>query len=123
MVYDMQEKKDVALKILTSGRDGDREIFAQNEIIRRAHDRSNLVIYHSTFQLRGPNNDLHGVLVLPLIGPNLQSTLYKIPLSSHMHVRMSAARQLLLALKSLHDAGIVHSGESKPLLFSFKRSC
>jgi hypothetical protein len=122
MAYDMQEKKDVALKILTSGRDGDRVIFAQNEIIRRAHDRSNLVIYHSTFQLRGPNNNLHGVLGLPLIGPNLQSNRYKMPLSSHMPMRMSAARQLLLALKSLHDAGIVHSGGSKTLLFPSKGS-
>jgi hypothetical protein len=117
MAYDMKEGKDVALKILTQGKDGEKEYFAQDDIIRRVRDRSNLVTFHATFQLRGRNNDLYRVLVLPLMGPNLEMTRLEMPVSTHMSFRMSAARQLLVALKGLHDAGIVHQGKPKPFYY------
>lgn len=54
------------------------------------------------------------VFILPLMGPSLFS-LY--PDKMPMAIRMSAAKQLLKRLESLHIAGIVHRG--KPIRKSF----
>lgn len=63
----------------------------------------------ATFLLPGNNEyNSHRVLVLLLMGPHLDS-LYMKKLS--MSTRMSAARQLLEALESLHEGGILHRGE------------
>ena len=75
------------------------------EITRRVRDTSNLLLCHDAFCLPSPHGD-HTVLVLPLRCPSLASYLEEIPIST----RMSAARQLLQALKCLHDGGIVHRG-------------
>lgn len=62
MTHDLQEKKDVALKIMISGQK-DREIHIQDEILRTVPDTSHLVTYLRTFLLSG--NNKHRVLVLP----------------------------------------------------------
>ncbi|KAM5433914.1 hypothetical protein MferCBS31731_006921 [Microsporum ferrugineum] len=104
MAHDLQDKKDVALKIMSSGEWGDIETRIQDEILQRVQDTSHLVTYLATFLLPG-NNCYHRVLVLPLMGPPLcQLTIRNISMAT----RMSAAKQLLVALGNLHKAGIIH---------------
>ncbi|KAK0107083.1 hypothetical protein ONS95_003792 [Cadophora gregata] len=112
MAHDTRERKYVALKILTSSRTGHThgESDAINECLQ-GERKSNLVTYHSMFELpAGKNLHVHRVLVLPLLGPNLDQTCSEMPMSTHMHYRMSAAWQLLVCLKDLHEAKIVHRG-------------
>lgn len=66
-----------------------------------------LVTCLATFSLRGNECD-HRVLVFPLLGQCLYDLEVR---KKSMSTRMSAARQLLEALKSLHKAGIVHRGK------------
>jgi hypothetical protein len=107
MAYDLQDETDVALKVMCSGESGDSEISIHDEINRNVQDPSHLVTYLATFLLPG-NECVHRVLVLPLRGPSMDFYYRdRIPFAS----RMSAAKQLLMALESLHKAGIVHRGE------------
>ncbi|KAL4816109.1 kinase-like protein [Aspergillus spinulosporus] len=104
MALDLQENKEVAVKVMSTGDSGDIEQRIQDEIVRRVEDTSHLVIYRDTFLLSG-NNCHHRVMVLPLMGPCLDRyTVGKFPMAT----RMSAAKQLLEALETLHKAGIVH---------------
>jgi hypothetical protein len=106
MAYDLQDETDVALKVMCSGESGESEINIHDEITRNVQDPSHLVTYLATFLLPGNESD-HRVLVLPLRGPSMDFYYRdRIPLAS----RMSAAKQLLMALESLHKAGIVHRG-------------
>lgn len=50
MAHDLQDSKDVALKIMASGWE-DREIAIQDEIVRMVPDTSRLVTYQDTFLL------------------------------------------------------------------------
>lgn len=89
MAHDLQDSKDVALKIMASGWE-DRKIAIQDEITRTVSDTSRLVMYKDTFLL--PEDPKHRVIVLPLMGPCLT------PISINqlsMPSRMSAAKQLL----------------------------
>ncbi|KAJ5611893.1 hypothetical protein N7528_008998 [Penicillium herquei] len=104
MAHDLHEKRDVALKVMSSGEHGDYEIRIQDEIIQNIPDTSHLVTYLATFLLHR-NIYYHRVLVLPLMGPCLDGILLG---KMTMATRMSAARQLLEALEVLHKAGIVH---------------
>ncbi|RGP60001.1 cmgc protein kinase [Fusarium sporotrichioides] len=105
MAYDMLGKTDVALKIMTPGRPGEREFEMQREIINVVQPTSHLTLYQNTFSIRG-SHSTHRVLVLPLQGPNLRDYQRQKPVAN----RMSAAKQLLQAIKQLHDGGIVHGG-------------
>ncbi|KAF5655323.1 CMGC kinase [Fusarium sp. NRRL 25303] len=87
MAHDMDRGKDVALKIMTANFGGEREFLMQN-----------------AFLLPGAGRNPHRVLVFPLKGPNLRD--YARETSTIM--RRSAAKQLLQALKALHDGGMVH---------------
>lgn len=107
MAEHILEKRTVALKILESGEAGEREYLIQGEIINTVQDVRRLVLYQSSFQLMGNAGKLHRVFVFPMRGPDLRVCLAERPMSA----RMSAGRQLLVALKGLHDAGIVHRGE------------
>ncbi|RDL30146.1 uncharacterized protein BP5553_10424 [Venustampulla echinocandica] len=109
MAHDIHEKRDVALKILISGQDGSYEQLMQNKIIQAVQDTSHLITYQATFYLPGHEGTQHQVLVFPLRGPNLVTCLREKSLAT----RMSAARQLLVALKGLHDARIVHRDLNK----------
>jgi serine/threonine protein kinase len=124
MAHDMQEKKDVALKMLVPGEPGEREYIAQNKILGCVQERSHLVTYLDTFHVKGVLETEHRVLVLPLIGPNLEHVLdiekdrSGLSVSTFTTMCMSAAKQLLVALKDLHEGGIVHGGKAQ--LFSSK---
>lgn len=110
MAYDLQDKKDVALKVMASGNSGEHEYQMQEEIRRSVEDTSRLVLPLETFLLPAPENS-HRVLVLPLMGSPLDSyDLFKKGYS--MSTGMSAAQQLLEAVESLHKGGIVHRGKS-----------
>ncbi|KAK2858486.1 hypothetical protein FQN49_004685 [Arthroderma sp. PD_2] len=104
MAHDLQDKKDVALKVMSLGEWGETETRMQGEIIRIVQDTSHLVTYLSTFILPG-NDGHHRVLVLPLMGPPL---CYLTMRDMSVATRMSAAKQLLVALENLHKAGIIH---------------
>lgn len=106
MAHDMDKGKDVALKIMTANFGGEREFLMQNEIIRCVTDTSRLLIYQDAFLLPGAARNPHRVLVFPLKGPNLRDYARE----TSTIVRRSAAKQLLQALKALHDGGMVHRG-------------
>ncbi|KAF5228414.1 hypothetical protein FANTH_14514 [Fusarium anthophilum] len=105
MAHDILGKTDVALKIMAPGRPGEREYEMQREIIKVVQPASYLTLYQNTFSLPG-SHGTHRVLVLPLQGPNLRDYQRQKPVAN----RMSAAKQLLQAIKQLHDGGIVHGG-------------
>jgi hypothetical protein len=69
-------------------------------------DTSRLLVYQDTFLVTG-SRGRHRVLVLPLQGPNLRDHAREKPIAA----RMLAAKQLLQALKALHDGGIIHRGK------------
>lgn len=107
MAHGISQNKDVALKIMVPGEAAEYELKMQNEIIRTVKDISSFLTYEETFFIPGYQSN-HRVLVFPVRGPSLHSGLKKVSLAA----RMSAAGQLLTALKCLHNAGIVHRGES-----------
>ncbi|KAF5609033.1 cmgc kinase [Fusarium pseudoanthophilum] len=79
MAHDMDKGKDVALKIMTAN-------------------------FGDALLLPGAARNPHRVLVFPLKGPNLRDYARE----TSTIVRRSAAKQLLQALKALHDGGMVH---------------
>jgi len=110
--------KAVALKVIANGHttgttksnDGDTEYQMHKLIQAGKIDKSHLLLCQDAFTLRGPNAN-HRVLVLPLAGPGLKS----VSVTPEMDVterpfkhQMPAAQQLLKAVKSLHQAGLVH---------------
>ncbi|GKU05567.1 cmgc protein kinase [Fusarium langsethiae] len=105
MAYNMLGKTDVTLKIMTPGRPGERKFEMQREIINVIQPTSHLTLYQNTFSIRG-SHGTHRVLVLPLQGPNLRDYQRQKLVANWM----SAAKQLLQAIKQLHDGGIVHGG-------------
>ncbi|WEW60993.1 hypothetical protein PRK78_006482 [Emydomyces testavorans] len=107
MAHDLKKKVDVALKIVAEGR-GENEYHMQKEILKYVKDTSHLTLYLDTFMLPGHGQN-HQVLVFPLHGHALSAHTIS---DKSMATRMSAARQLLQALESLHKAGIVHRGRS-----------
>ncbi|KAJ5977531.1 hypothetical protein N7501_000873 [Penicillium viridicatum] len=105
MAFDLQDKRDVALKVMALEKWGDNETRIQDEIIKTVQDTSRLVIYTETFFLPRDDKSYHRVLVFPMRGPSICTlTLQMTPMAS----RMSAARQLLETVASLHKAGIIH---------------
>lgn len=108
MAYDMQTKCDVALKIHVPGSEGENELNMQNEIILIVQDTSNLLTYKNSFYVRDYDSQNHLVLVFPVWGPSLGSCFRQMSTSA----RMSATKQLLKALESLHGGGIVQRGKS-----------
>lgn len=117
MAHDLQDQRDVALKVMAIGEWGDNETRIQDEIIQNVQDTSHLITYSATFLLSRPGNKSHHrVLVCPLMGPCIYPIgLDNVPMASHM----SAARQLLESLENLHQAGIVHRGKRTYLLLLF----
>ncbi|KAJ5691441.1 hypothetical protein N7488_012176 [Penicillium malachiteum] len=105
MAFDLQKKKDVALKVMVLGEWADNEARIQDEIIKSVRDTSHLVLYTDAFLFPRDNKSYHRVLVFPLKGPAV-STLILDKIS--MAARMWAAKQLLETVAILHDAGIMH---------------
>ncbi|CEL04123.1 hypothetical protein ASPCAL05255 [Aspergillus calidoustus] len=109
MAHDLIDKQDVAVKVMSSWPWAENEVRMQREIAQSVKDSSHLVTSLATFTLLA-NGLEHQVLVLPLVGPRINwHTLVKVSMAT----RMSAARQLLEALESLHTAGIIHRDVSE----------
>ncbi|KAJ5362562.1 hypothetical protein N7541_003406 [Penicillium brevicompactum] len=105
MAFDLQEKTNVALKVMAVGKWGDNETEIQDEIIKTVQHTSRLVLYTTTFSLLRDDGSPHRVLVLPMKGSSICTlTLKKTPMASHM----SAAQKSLETVASLHEAGILH---------------
>ncbi|KAF4333663.1 CMGC kinase [Fusarium beomiforme] len=113
MVHDMFGNEDVALKIMTPGHSGEQEFAAQNMIASAAQDTSCLLLYRETFLLPGASHKYHRVLVFPLLGPSLQT--YASSMSTA--ARRSSAKQLLQAIKALHDGGIYADINSANIIY------
>lgn len=107
LARDLENKTDVALKIMASGKSRELEVQMQEEILQSVQNISHLVTYLATFSLCG-DGCKHQVLVFPWQGDCLDDL--RVQMMS-MTTRMSAARQLLEVLESLHNAGIVHRGK------------
>ncbi len=107
IAQDLRHNKLVALKIGISG--NEQELDIQKEILRTVKDTSHCLTYLDAFPLIGANGTYY-VMVFPVRGPNIRDCLQELPRKT----RMRAAKQLLVALKSLHDADIVHCGEDAP---------
>ncbi|WZH42247.1 kinase-like domain-containing protein [Fusarium acuminatum] len=103
MAHDMSNDNDVALKIMTPGPSGEREYAAQDMIASTVHDTSRLLMYRETFLLEAPKTH-HRVFVFPLLGPSLRTHARSMSIA----VRMASAKQMLQAIKALHDGGVVH---------------
>lgn len=110
MAHDVQYRKNVALKIMIPGEKVEYEYQMQNEILRTVRDTSHLVTLQDSFLLPGHCGNYHRVLVLPLLCQSLGYRTTKLPVAT----RVSAAKQLLVALKGLHDVGLVHRGTPSP---------
>ncbi|KAJ5087772.1 hypothetical protein N7456_011388 [Penicillium angulare] len=80
-------------------------------------DKRSVALKIMALGLEWTDNECNRVLVFPMKGPSIYSLrVWEIPVAS----RISAARQLLETLASLHEAGIIHRGKSRPyLLFQF----
>ncbi|KUI56182.1 hypothetical protein VP1G_03516 [Cytospora mali] len=108
--HDRRDGKDVALKILSSSENAAKEYKIHEAIKQRVQSRSRLVLLQDCLTLtwvdRSKTERKHYVLVLPLHGPSLLTLLHtnNKPLSE----RMSAAKQILQAVASIHSAGLVH---------------
>ncbi|KAL3481906.1 kinase-like domain-containing protein [Aspergillus californicus] len=107
MARDLQDERDIAIKVMCLGAYAEHESRMQDKISNNVMDTSHLVMALDTFMIEhevpGEDARQHKVLVLPLLGPCLDSyIIFDMPLAS----RMSAARQLLEALEALHEAVI-----------------
>jgi hypothetical protein len=110
MAHDTVGRRHVALKVpsLTS-HTADKELAINNDIRRSVRDSSYLSLCDDSFSVLCSDRSLT-FLVFPLLGPSLNSGFTGMTWA----VRMSAAKQLLQALKGLHDAGFVHRGPFLP---------
>lgn len=108
LAHDQQMEEDVALKILCSaGFTAEEE--AHLRVTQRVKDPTRLVLCKDAFNLHRTDGFVtykHNVLVLPLRGPSLSTILMDIKTTGSY--RMSAAKQLLQAVASIHSAGLVH---------------
>jgi serine/threonine protein kinase len=57
LARDIKNEKDVALKIMIPGNEGEDEYSMQTEVISAVQDTSNLVTYETTFSLCGEGNN------------------------------------------------------------------
>lgn len=111
MAYDRHAKRDVALKIMIPGHVAENDYNMQTRIKTEVHDHTGLILYNHSFFIDGDFGQKHRVLVLPMVGPNLDTIVKERP----MPARQIAARQLLESLARLHAAGFVMNGMSAPI--------
>lgn len=108
LAQDIESGKAVALKIMCSSTKAANEYETHLDIKQRVRDRSRLVLVLDGFVVKRTHDDgelQHQVLVLPLRGPSLMALGATERPFSH---RMSAAKHLLQAVLSIHNAGLVH---------------
>ncbi|KAL7917808.1 protein kinase [Trichoderma austrokoningii] len=111
MAHNMSRNKSVYLKIMTAGDSGDRKLAAQDAM----EDTSRLLMYREIYRLSAPYA-FHKVFVFPVLGPSLKTFGGFMPIA----VRRLSAKQLLQAIKALHDGGVVHRDiNSANVLYGF----
>ena len=77
----------------------------------RAHPGSDRILSPlDSFKVQGPNGE-HDVLVLQVLGPQLQIMYDDDPAVIHRAIK-PLVRQIVLGISFLHDCGIVHAGQS-----------
>lgn len=74
-------------------------------------EHSHLIELYETFQVSGPNGT-HSCLVLPALGPSLDTLIVKRTLSSEMRVQI--CRQVASGVAALHEKDICHGGTLPP---------
>jgi hypothetical protein len=87
MAHDLQDKRDVALKVMSLGEYGEHESRIQSEILRSVPDTSHLATYLATFPLPrkdGPSAYGPGA---SLVGPISLAYYSKTTAYGHSHVR------------------------------------
>lgn len=116
LAQDNETGKAVALKILCSSGKAANEYETHMDIKKKVRDCSRLVLALDGFMLKRIHDNVelrYPVLVLPLRGPSLMALRgTKRPLSH----RISAAKNLLRAVLSIHNVGLVHRGKFVSLL-------
>ncbi|KAJ0108644.1 hypothetical protein J7T55_015078 [Diaporthe amygdali] len=105
LARDLKDHTNVALKVLNSLDAASQEYRIHLNIAARAKDCSGIVLGQDTSILQGLRGE-HRVLVLPLRGPDFESVLIKS--KRLIAVYVSAAKELLQAIISLHNWGLVH---------------
>lgn len=123
LAHDEESGKDVALKISTSTEHAAKEYEVHQDILHKVQDRSRLILCQDKFLLNRVDcniNYKYTVLVLPLQGPSFLTLQREKETKRPLANRMSAAKQLLQAILSLHNAGLVHRGKAHqfPILYS-----
>lgn len=114
LAHETEHRKTVALKIMNAGdstKYRKREYYMQKAIKESGVDKTHILLYENWFTLKGPTQN-HLVLVLQATGPSL----YTFGHDQSIKCRMSAAKQSLEALRSLHQVGLVHGGKLSDLL-------
>ncbi|GAP90915.1 putative CMGC protein kinase [Rosellinia necatrix] len=104
MAQDKETSELVALKVLVSGKDGETEFNAQKMVKQAVGEASHIVPCQRTFEVQGNHGNRHHVLVMPALGPNLDTHYRDAPIAA----RMQAAFHVLKALKTIHEAKLVH---------------
>lgn len=114
LAFEIESQTTVALKIgrtLTTA--GEVEYRAHQEIRQAIPDATihHLVTSSSAFSLPGRTaSDSHFVMVLPLLGPDLQTYLGSWDKSPNASTRMCIARDILQSLACLHSHNSIHRG-------------
>jgi len=112
LAYDLEAHTSVTLKIQTASKAGklvETEIGTHRDLHETIPEPVNLLVSLSTFILPGQSGNSHGVIVLPVMGPDLHTYLETCPqLDSFTALRL--AKDILKAVACLHQNGFVHRG-------------
>lgn len=110
LAFDLDNHIPVTLKILTASAAPQTEVDIHRELHQAISEPTNLLLSLSTFTLSGDfPGDSHGVIVLPVVGPNLRTYLgSRRRLDSSTALRL--AKDVLEAIACLHLHGFIHRG-------------
>ncbi|KAI0968572.1 kinase-like protein [Xylaria arbuscula] len=107
LARNLSEDRLVSLKVMSPGWRGDHERHMNTKIIRSPVKgiSDSLVLSREAFYFQSHTGQTHGVLVFPWRGPSVQHVCRTLAPS----FRVAAAKHLLVGLKRLHAASIVHA--------------
>lgn len=110
LAFDLEARSSVTLKILTASDAPQTEVNIHQDLHQTISEPANLLLSLSTFTLPGNfPGDFHGVIVLPVVGPNLCTYL-----DSRRRLDSATAfclaKDVLRAVACLHSHGFIHRG-------------
>lgn len=111
LAFDLEEHTSVTLKILTASKTDQTEVITHQNLHQTISEPANLLVSLTTFTLPGRFPDRsHGVIVLPVVGPNLHTymDLHR-PLDSPTALRLT--KDVLRAVACLHTHKFIHRGK------------